>query len=219
VGHFNPRQAGREVALDDSLFSPVSWDNWDEMIWDPEIKKFFKDLFWPPAVAEISDAKAGGVSSDKVVIVGTAGVALEETEYLIHVRISGDKIKSQADLENLPEEFDPAVMLWNIPDGLKVEMDYNYDPLLNPKEDDCDFDLRVSGVPEWGLKVPIDIFIPGYLLERGDDIEVTKPDEMTIEWNIEYAIEDSGGIIRTATSSVIGSITGKGADLHDITGD
>jgi hypothetical protein len=201
VGNYDSPDGNPEHS--DNVFDTITWGDWEDMIWDEDIKDMFSGAGGARGKAVISDIE----------IIGTAGVELEYA-YDIEVDVTGVRLK---DMEDLPDDFEDRALIWNAPEGLNAVM--YYDSFIDPAAaEETTITLTVSGVPAWATNEEIDILIPGIMIDtaNGKDIDST-PNEYAV-WNIS-GVTGSYEEIRVATSSVTGGITGKGADLRDITGD
>jgi hypothetical protein len=207
VGNFNKNNSGR-FGYDPDAFDSISVDEWLDSIWnDEELEGLLgnydgREIEKPPATAEIED----------ITIVGTAGSPLEH-DYRIDIIITyDDLIEDILDDHEWPESFNPIKMLWNAPDGLEA-VDYNFVYLGSGV---TNLYLSVDGVPKWATNDLIDIMIPGEIMQSGNSIDADFNPEAI--WAI-TGVSDIYEEIRVATSSVTGSLKGKGANLHDVTGD
>jgi hypothetical protein len=138
-------------------------------------------------------------------ITGTVGEEIEEVDF--DVIIEGNT------LDPFPIDYDFREMFWNVPEGIEVSCVYD--------NDNKTMQLTVSGTPLSPLQGPIDIIIPGSILTKKTPIDVNIDQDNVLNgfdiWAIKGVIETTEEI-RVATSSVTGSLNGRGAELHDVTG-
>jgi hypothetical protein len=209
VGNFN-KNNDDNFGFESNVFDSSSVDEWVDSIWnDDEMEDLLsgyegRKTEEPPPIAYIEG---------ETIIEGTAGESIERSDWReFRVIIENDMIVGG-------EPNDPKRFIWNLPKGMEAAC------FIEDGSSSLRFELW--GVPETPLTdVPIDVIIPGFIggerfMERGLDIDVEIEENEYNDARDVWAIAGVAGSyeeIRVATSSVTGGLTGKGADLRDITG-
>jgi hypothetical protein len=198
VGGFD--KAHGNGAYPKDVYQPISMDDLRNGVPDQEVVQIFEAAELgspPPPPAAYIDGEPQ--------ITGTVGEEIEDVTFTVTPENDAINETKANGILNGPG-YDPSAMFWNVPGGITIQCTV---------ENKLTLKFTVSGVPETPLKEPIDIIIPGSFMEKGQAINVAIKEDAF--WDIIGVIETTEEI-RVATSSVTGSLNGRGAELHDVTG-